>query len=182
MQSSLLGPCAAHVASAHESLRRLEEELEANADEPEAVLRQLLTATLQLRDAFEVIDALSDGVSHAAALVEATERRLQVLERGDSLPPTLANLPPAIFSASQFARQVRRREPPELPQLPELSMLPPSPSHARAHARPSGSPSVPSVDHLLENAADEVHRLARTATSRAATALDSMRSLLGRLQ
>ena len=122
-----LRPCASHVAAVQSALQRLEQELQDDSEDVvEGALGRLETATVHLRDAFAFIDALSHGVAAASDLVEATERRLEALERGEALPDSLAQLPPAMFTAHQYVQQIRRREQPPPPELPELILLPPS--------------------------------------------------------
>ena len=121
-----LRPCLAHVAVAKASLLHLEDQLDDG--DAEQSLKRILAATAELQSAFEFIDALELGVASAGDLVEATERRLNTLELGEPLPDSLAQLPPPTFSASQFSRQLRRREKAATLDLPELVLLPPSDS------------------------------------------------------
>ena len=149
-----LRPCLAHVAVAKASLLHLEEQLDdGNAEQS---LKRILAATAELQSAFEFIDALELGVASAGDLVEATERRLNTLEV-EPLPDSLAQLPPPTFSASQFSRQLRRREKAATLDLPELVLLPPSDS-AGGGQRPRTS------------AAEQVAFVAATAAAAAAAA------------
>ena len=118
-----LSLCLAHVASAKASLLQLEDLQDDGVD---ASLQRILSAASELQAAFEFIDTLEHSVNAAGDLVEATERRLNVLERGEALPESIAQLPPPMFAATQFARQLRRREKAPPLDLPELVVLPPS--------------------------------------------------------
>ena len=150
-----LRPCLAHVAVAKASLLHLEDQLDDG--DAEQSLKRILAATAELQLAFEFIDALELGVASAGDLVEATERRLNTLELGEPLPDSLAQLPPPTFSASQFSRQLRRREKAATLDLPELVLLPPSDS-AGGGQRPRTS------------AAEQVAFVAATAAAAAAVA------------
>ena len=134
--AAVLQPCAAHVASASDSLRCLEQRLadRASLDSDVAAATTLVVdAATELRAAFAFIDQLEESVASASLLIEATERRLAVYERGERLPESLLSLPPAMLTHHQFLRQLQRRECHPLPDLPELTMLPP----------PSTRPSEP---------------------------------------
>ena len=169
-----LASSALHVASAEASLQQLEDGLDTSGSVDEESLHQILAATSQLHAAFRFIDELESGIAAASELIEATERRLEVAERGEALPESLAQLPPPMFTAHQFIRRIRKHEHPAPPELPELKVLPPSRSSAvAAQAQHSTSATgLMGVDALLGTAADEVQRLARTAASRAAPIAD----------
>jgi hypothetical protein len=156
-----LRPCLAHVAVAKASLLHLEDQLDDG--DAEQSLKRILAATAELQLAFEFIDALELGVASAGDLVEATERRLNTLELGEPLPDSLAQLPPPTFSASQFSRQLRRREKAATLDLPELVLLPPSDS-AGGGQRPRTS-----VEGLA-TAAEQVATVAAAAAAVAAAA------------
>ena len=134
LASQLAGPlsqqlqaCEAKLAEATAALLTLSEEVSAlraaGAEDCEAAIADLLMATDQLQEAFEFVDVLAHNVKAAAALVDATERRLDTLEEGRSLPPSIAQLPPVQFVAHQFSQQLQRRERTTIPELPELSEL-----------------------------------------------------------
>eukprot|EP00966_Prymnesium_polylepis_P011404 262799-Prymnesium_polylepis.1 len=134
----------------------------------EDALQQVLDAAAELREAFAFVDELEHRVDEAASLVEATDRRLGALERGQSLPESIAQLPPAQFSVHQFSRQLRRRERgPDL-ELPELSALPPADVFVE---RPATDAAEASAGNAAELA--ELERLARTAATDARAAIAS---------
>ena len=119
-----LSPCLAHVAAARASLMQIEDQLD--VDDAQEALHKIVSTADELQSVFEFIDALERSVASAGELVEATERRLEVLERGEPLPDSLAQLPPPMFNAHQFTRQLRRREKAAPLDLPELVVLAPS--------------------------------------------------------
>lgn len=119
--------CEAKLNEASAALVTLAEEVttlrSAGAQECEAAVAELLASTGQLQEAFEFVDVLAHNVRAATALVDATERRLDTLEAGLTLPRSIAQLPPVQFEAHQFAQQLQRRECASIPELPELSEL-----------------------------------------------------------
>ena len=119
--------CEAKLNEASAALVTLAEEVtnlhSAGAQECEAAVAELLASTGQLQEAFEFVDVLAHNVRAATALVDATERRLDTLEAGLTLPRSIAQLPPVQFEAHQFAQQLQRRECATIPELPELSEL-----------------------------------------------------------
>lgn len=132
-----LAPLAALSASASSSLDRIEAQLgsleavgtpltDGNLGEGAAALALVAESAAELQAAYAFIDQLAESVAAAGLLVEATERRLEVLERGEKLPESIASLPPPMFTNHQFTRQIRRRERAAPPDLPELTLLPPS--------------------------------------------------------
>ncbi len=152
--------------SAHASLDALEEQL-ASLNAGEDTANELIDTTERLEAAFAFVEVLEHNVEAAAALVEATGRRLEALERCERLPAELEQLSPAMFSAHQFVRQVKRRERPAPPELPELSVLPPCRPIVR---QPSSSArAVASIDDLVSGAA-EVEKAARERASQALAA------------
>jgi len=122
-----LQQCEAKLSEASDALVTLAEEVTtlraAGAQECEAAIAELLISTGQLQEAFEFVDVLAHNVRAATALVDATERRLDTLEAGLSLPRAIAQLPPVQFEAHQFSQQLQRRERATIPELPELSEL-----------------------------------------------------------
>ena len=140
--NEVVAPCREHISAANAALDRLEQNLE-GADTNAIALDAVNEAAGELRAAFAFVDQLEESVAAAGLLVEATERRLEVFERGETLPESLAQLPPAMFTTHQFTRQVRRREKAAQPDLPELALLPPSRAEERAKASAS-STSAPS--------------------------------------
>lgn len=185
--ADILEPCAAHVAAANAALQRLEAELDsAESDGTAAAMDAVNDATAELRAAFAFIDQLEESVKAAGLLVEATERRLEVFERGERLPDSLATLPPAMFTNHQFTRQVRRREKAPPPDLPELTLLPPTRAETEVAARaataaeqPDWAPLPAEVDELQRIAAANVaaatakaEELQRLAASSLASARD----------
>jgi hypothetical protein len=143
-------------------------------------------AASELRAAYAFIDELEASVAAAGLLVEATERRLEALERNEPLPDSLATLPPAMFTNRQFTRQVRRGERIAPPDLPELTLLPPS-RHATStaasgrltSASPAGGTSTNAADELLDGAL-ELKKIASSAASRARERAQSLWSSSGR--
>jgi hypothetical protein len=119
--------CEAKLTEATAALVTLAEEVTAlraaGAQECEAAVAELLASTGQLQEAFEFVDVLAHNVRAATALIDATERRLDTLEAGLTLPRAIAQLPPVQFEAHQFAQQLQRRECATIPELPELSEL-----------------------------------------------------------
>jgi hypothetical protein len=113
------------VQAASQSLESIEQQLRSGAlDEGAAALKLVADSAAELKACYAFIDQLEESVNSAGLLVEATERRLEVLERGERLPASLASLPPPMFTNHQFTRQIRRRERTAPPDLPELSLLP----------------------------------------------------------
>ena len=138
--NEVVAPCREQISAANAALDRLEQNLEGadtNAIASDGSTRPAAAA------AFAFADQLEESVAAAGLLVEATERRLEVFERGETLPESLAQLPPAMFTTHQFTRQVRRREKAAQPDLPELALPPPSRAEERAKASAS-STSAPS--------------------------------------
>ena len=183
---SVLEPCAAHVASATAALHRLEIELDRSGTDA-AALDAVTAAAEELRAAFAFVDQLEESVAAAGLLVEATERRLELLERGERLPDSLAQLPPAMFTNHQFTRQVRRREKVAPPDLPELQLLPPSRAQESAAAAARGadanaalpaSGAAMSADELQKLAASKADELQRLAASSIASAKEQAPQLL----
>ena len=179
---SVLEPCATHVASATAALHRLESELDRSGTDDDA-LDAVTAAADELRAAFAFVDQLEESVAAAGLLVEATERRLELLERGERLPDSLAQLPPAMFTNHQFTRQVRRREKVVPPDLPELQLLPPSRAEAAATAANAADPnaSLPasmSADELQKLAAIKADELKELAASSIASAKEQAPQLL----
>ena len=171
--SAALAPCRAHVAAASASLDELELQLASLGGGDEA-LRHLTDAAATLDAVFSFVDELEHHIEAASAMVEATGRRLEALERNEQLPPELEQLAPAIFSASQFARQIRRRDPMQPPELPELSLLPPCAPSTPTPARSTGGATHASADLLPVTMADVVSSAAEVsseARERAAAAL-----------
>ena len=164
-----LAPCFLHVAAAKASLSQLEEQLDVG-DDTQTALRQVNEAAAELQDAFAFIDQIEHSVAAAALLVEATERRLEALERGEQLPESLAQLSPAIFDAHQFSRSIARQERGAPPHLPELSLLPPSRAgiadmnNGAARAPASGATNA-RADELLEGAAGLASQVREAAAS-----------------
>ena len=119
--------CEAKLTEASAALVTLADEVTtlraAGAQECEAAIAELLTSTGQLQEAFEFVDVLAHNVRTATALVDATERRLDTLEAGLTLPRSIAQLPPVQFEAHQFSQQLQRRERATIPELLELSEL-----------------------------------------------------------
>lgn len=180
-------PCRTHVAAARASLTKLEQELDGSPDS-DAALRQLIAAAADLRTAFAFVDELEEGVARASDLVEATERRLEVFERGETLPDELSRLPPAMFTSHQFIRQIQRKECDTAPELPELVLLPPS-----RRSTGSAAQAAASVEGMISNAKDEAtvllgtavekgQQLERFARSGLSAAMGGARTLLTRLQ
>jgi len=168
--AAVLEPCATHIAAANAALARLEAELEgAENDGTAAALDAVNDAAAELRAAFAFIDQLEESVAAAGLLVEATERRLEVFERGERLPDSLATLPPAMFTNHQFTRQVRRREKAAPPDLPELTLLPPSRAETAEAERAAAAAVVPEWAPLPPEV-DELQRIAEAAAATAATA------------
>lgn len=113
------------VQAASQSLESIESQLKSGAlDEGAAALKLVADSAAELKACYAFIDQLEESVNSAGLLVEATERRLEVLERGERLPASLVSLPPPMFTNHQFTRQIRRRERTAPPDLPELSLLP----------------------------------------------------------
>ena len=182
--------CRHKVAAVSASLAALTAEVDAlpGMMDVDNALRRVLEAGAELRDAYSFIEELEHGVASAEALVDATDRRLTVVERGERLPEAVAQLPPAQFSAHQFARQLRRRQRAPAPELPELSLLPPVPATA-TRAQPAaqaqlagGAPEVPIELPSAEELEQLARRAAASAGSVAASASTSARRLLHRLQ
>ena len=170
--AAVLQPCAAHVASASDSLRCLEQRLadRASLDSDVAAATTLVVdAATELRAAFAFIDQLEESVASASLLIEATERRLAVYERGERLPESLLSLPPAMLTHHQFLRQLQRRECHPLPDLPELTMLPP----------PSTRPSEPWPAAAAAAAAAAAVTAASTAAAAATAAATAAASAAG---
>jgi hypothetical protein len=170
-----LHACCEKISTVSAELAELASEIDAAPRHPDAMCNDVLGAAVELREAFAFIDELVSCVEDAALLVEATGRRLDALERGERLPTSLANLPPAQFSAHQFTRQLRRRERGPVPKLPELTALPPS------RWEPGHDSGGQAGDRMPESPADlaELERIARTAAAHAA---DGARTLFRRLQ
>ena len=138
--------CEAKLTEASAALVTLAEEVTAlraaGAQECEAAVAELLASTGQLQEAFEFVDVLAHNVRAATALVDATERRLDTLEAGLTLPRAIAQLPPVQFEAHQFAQQLQRRECATIPELPELSELA-SRAERAAQVPPNPNPTWP---------------------------------------
>lgn len=123
------------VQSAMQSLERVEQQLRSGTlDEGAAALKLVTYSAAELKACYAFIDQLEQSVHSAGLLVEATERRLEVLEGGERLPEEIANLPPPMFTNHQFTRQIRRREHVAPPDLPELNLLPRSRSTSATSA------------------------------------------------
>ena len=137
--------CEAKLTEASAALVTLAEEVTAlraaGAQECEAAVAELLASTGQLQEAFEFVDVLAHNVRAATALVDATERRLDTLEAGLTLPRAIAQLPPVQFEAHQFAQQLQRRECATIPELPELSELA-SRAERAAQVPPNPNPTL----------------------------------------
>ena len=89
------------VQSAMQSLERVEQQLRSGTlDEGAAALKLVTYSAAELKACYAFIDQLEQSVHSAGLLVEATERRLEVLERGERLPEEIANLPPPMFTLS----------------------------------------------------------------------------------
>ncbi|KAL3927671.1 MAG: hypothetical protein SGPRY_002720 [Prymnesium sp.] len=147
----------------------------------EQAMQKLVDVSLELQEAFSFIDALEGRVAEASLLVEATDRRLAAFERGERLPESISQLPPAQFSAHHFTRQLLRREASRTLDLPELDALPPaarSGTHAGVPSHASQSPSNgPDRELELERLARAAANDARdAAVSAAATAADHART------
>ena len=107
--------------------------------------------------------------------MEATERRLETLERAEQLPPPLAQLPPVQFEAHQFTQQLRRRELTAPPELPELELLPPSRAAQGGSAASGALPAdLEHLERAARAAADDLERKARDAAARAASGARSL--------
>lgn len=145
----------------------------------EEALQQIEAAAVELQEAFAFIDLLEQKVQEAAMLVEATDRRLSVIERGEQLPESIAHLPPAQFSMHLFMRQLRRKEHGGHLELPELSALPPVESTFGDHQRTAERAS--DIDDRDRSNFDRFARAAtgdvrKAASNVAATAADQART------
>lgn len=173
--AATLAPCAAHIAASNAALDRLEMELEEHTDAGTAsALEAVNDAATELRAAFAFVDQLEESISAAGLLVEATERRLEVLERGERLPDSLAQLPPALFTNHQFTRQVRRREKPATPDLPELTLLPPSRAEASRQHDGASVAGVAGASLPAAMSADELQRLAASKAAELQSKADEL--------
>ena len=139
--------CEAKLTEASAALVTLADEVTtlraAGAQECEAAIAELLTSTGQLQEAFEFVDVLAHNVRAATALVDATERRLDTLEAGLTLPRSIAQLPPVQFEAHQFSQQLQRRERATIPELLELSEL-------TSRAEQEAQADAAELEHLSE--------------------------------
>ncbi|KAL1515053.1 hypothetical protein AB1Y20_004118 [Prymnesium parvum] len=193
---SELAVCCHTLSSLSTALAQLATEIDAmpSGAASHHALQQLAAAAGELREAFAFIDSLELRVAEAELLVEATDRRLGVLERGECLPDAIAQLPPAQFSAHLFCRQLRRREVGSRLELPELSALPPAELARPPHAAPEPSRAteleLAELERRARVAALEAREAALSAAATAAgqartaaaTAADGARTLFKRLQ
>ena len=168
-----LQTCCQTLSSVSASLAELAmvaDEAPSRASSEEA-LQQVLDAAAELRDAFAFVDELEHRVDEAASLVEATDRRLGAFERGERLPESIAQLPPAQFSVHQFTRQLRRRERGPALELPELSALPPADAFFEVPSEPASEAFADEASSSSAAELAELERLARTAAADAREAI-----------